>query len=131
MTFEENTLSTHDMAKTIAGYALEKKALNPVILFVEPLLAYCSHFVIVTASNSRQARAIANHVSVRMKEDGVAPLSSEGTQNGKWALIDFGDVVFHVFDAEMRGFYDLDGLWADAERIDVPGHVTREQAVFV
>ena len=131
MTFEENTLSTHDIATTVATYALEKKAINPVILFVEPLLAYCSHFVIVTASNSRQVRAIANHVSVRMKADGMMPLSSEGTQSGKWVLIDFGDVVFHVFDAEMRGFYDLDGLWTDAERIDVPGHVTREQAVFV
>ena len=131
MDHEDTTLSTHDIATTLAAYALEKKAIDPVILFVEPLLAYCGHFVIVSASNSRQVRAIANHVAVRMKEQGVQPLSMEGQQSGKWVLIDFGDVVFHVFDRDMRGFYDLDGLWADAERVPVPGHQPEQQAAFV
>lgn len=131
MTPEESALSPHDIATTLAGYALEKKAVDPVILFVEPLLSYCGHFVIVSATNSRQVRAIANHVAVRMKDEGVMPLSTEGTQSGKWVLIDFGDVVFHVFEKDMRGFYDLDGLWSDAERIEIPGHVATPQAAFV
>lgn len=115
-------LTPHDLATTLASAALEKKASEPSVLFVEPLLAYCSHFVIVNGQNARQVRAIANHVVGKLKsEHAVKALSVEGLQTGRWVLIDFGDVVFHVFDEKLRGFYDLDGLWEDAERIEVPG----------
>ena len=118
----------HDTALKLAGSALEKKAIDPVVLYVEPLLGYCSHFLIVGGSNSRQVRAIAGHVLSEAKKMGVTPLSSEGRSNGKWVLLDFGDVVVHVFDQDQRGFYDLEGLWADAEVVEIPGVEPRHPA---
>jgi ribosome-associated protein len=102
------------------------------VLFVEPLLSYCSHFVICNGTNTRQVRAIANHVVGKLKaEHGVSALSIEGLQIGRWVLIDFGDVVLHVFDQKLRGFYDLDSLWADAERVEVPGYVDQPQRAWL
>lgn len=124
-------LTPHDLATTLASYALEKKATDPAVLFVEPLLAYCSHFVIVNGSNTRQVRAIASHIVGKVKsEHAVKVLSVEGMQQGRWILVDFGDVVLHVFDEKLRGFYDLDGLWEDADRVDVPGYVDQRQRAW-
>ncbi len=61
----------------------------------------------------------------------MSALSTEGLQIGRWVLIDFGDVVFHVFDQKLRGFYDLDSLWADAERVEVPGYVDQPQRAWL
>jgi ribosome silencing factor RsfS/YbeB/iojap len=95
--------------------------MNPVILDVEALVSYCGHFLLLTGSNSRQVRAIANYLQVQGKNTlGLKVLSVEGMDNGRWVLIDFGDVVVHVFDKDMRGFYNLDGLWADAPRVEAP-----------
>lgn len=108
-------------AIALCELALEKKAQDPVILDVEELVSYCSHFLLVSGTNSRQVRAIAQHLQAQGKKElGLKTLSIEGMENGRWVLIDFGDVVVHVFDKDMRGFYDLDGLWADAPRVDAP-----------
>ena len=108
-------------AVALCEMALEKKALDPVILDVEELISYCGHFLLVSGTNSRQVRAIAQHLQAQGKKElGLKTLSIEGMENGRWVLIDFGDVVVHVFDKDMRGFYDLDGLWADAPRVEVP-----------
>ena len=66
-------------------------------------------------------RAIAESIEVELKKKGAMPLSVEGQGGGSWLLIDYGDVVAHVFEAEQRGFYDLEGLWADAPRESVVG----------
>ena len=108
-------------AVALCELALEKKAQEPVILDVEELVSYCSHFLLVSGTNSRQVRAIAQHLQAQGKKElGLKTLSIEGMENGRWVLIDFGDVVVHVFDKDMRGFYDLDGLWADAPRVAAP-----------
>ena len=108
-------------AVALCELALEKKALEPVILDVEELVSYCSHFLLVSGTNSRQVRAIAQHLQAQGKKElGLKTLSIEGMENGRWVLIDFGDVVVHVFDKDMRGFYNLDGLWADAPRVAAP-----------
>lgn len=108
-------------AVALCELALEKKAQEPVILDVEALVSYCSHFLLVSGTNSRQVRAIAQHLQAQGKKElGLKTLSIEGMENGRWVLIDFGDVVVHVFDKDMRGFYDLDGLWADAPRVAAP-----------
>lgn len=118
----EVSLSQHDTALRLANAALDKKALDPVILHVEELLAYCSHFVVLGGSSGRQVRAIANHVlSVAKDELGLRPISVEGLEQGKWVLVDLGDVVVHVFDGPLRGFYDLEGLWREVERVPIPG----------
>ena len=73
----------------------------------------------MTADSDRQASAIADHVEERMKVAGIPKVGVEGYETGRWILIDYGDVVAHVMSRESRGFYALEGLWADAPRFAV------------
>lgn len=81
--------------------------------------SYCDAFVICHGTNRRQVRAIAEGIQESLRERGVRPLGVEGMDASRWVLLDFGDVVVHVFDEPLRGFYDLDGLWGDAPRLPV------------
>jgi ribosome-associated protein len=106
---------------SIARLAQEKKAEEVVIIDLEGRVSYCDRLVICNGTNRRQVRAIAETVIVEMKQVlRRPPLSVEGMAACRWVLVDFGDVILHVFDRELRGFYDLDGLWADADRVEVP-----------
>ena len=91
------------------------------MLDVRGLTGYADYFVVMTADSDRQASAIADHVEQTMKKLGVSKVSVEGYETGRWMLLDYGDVVAHVMNAESRGFYDLEGLWADAPRFKVEG----------
>ncbi len=105
----------------IADAALEKKAGELVVLDVRELISYCDRFVLCNGSNRRQVSAIAQAVQTLAREYDIRPVGVEGLSTGRWVLIDFGDVVVHVFHEDARFFYDLDGLWADAPRIPIPG----------
>lgn len=101
--------------------ALDKKAYMPAILEVGELVGYAEYFVIVSARNQRQVRAIAQDVRGFMKsEHGLYPVGVEGLEASRWVLVDFDDVVLHIFQESARGFYDLEGLWTDAVRLEVP-----------
>lgn len=101
--------------------ALDKKAFYPVMLEVTEAVGYADVFVIVSARNPRQVRAVADAVRQTLKHDhDLLPRGVEGTQTGQWVLVDYEDVVLHVFHEASRGFYDLEGLWADATRLEVP-----------
>ncbi len=105
----------------LATAALEKKARDLVILDMSEVITYADVFVICSASSRRQARGIADAVLHKAKhEHGVMPEGVEGQKAGRWVLVDFGDVVLHIFDEPLRGFYDLDRLWGDAQRLPVP-----------
>ena len=108
-------------AIAIARAALDKKGEDVVVLDVRGLTSYADYFVVVTADSDRQASAIADHVEQTMKQQGVAKVGVEGYESGRWILVDYGDVVAHVMNRESRGFYDLEGLWADAPRFAVQG----------
>jgi ribosome-associated protein len=100
-----------------ARAAASKKGEDTVILAVEPLLKITDAFVITSGTNARQVRTIAEEVEEKVKaEGGPAPLSIEGFDDAGWILMDYGDFVVHVFLEEVRRFYDLERLWADAER---------------
>ena len=91
------------------------------IIDLRELVSFCDFFVLATAANPRQVRAVAEAVRLAAKHDhGVMSRGAEGTDSGRWVLCDFGDVVVHVFERDMRGFYDLDGLWSDAPRLELP-----------
>ena len=124
--------SSELFAQALAVAALEKKALDLVILDMRGLIDFSDYFVLCTAKNSRQVRAIAESVKmVAKKEHDSPPVGLEGLDACRWVLVDFSDVVVHVFDGPMRGFYDLDGLWRDAPRLDVPDvEVPREPATL-
>ncbi|MCP4810354.1 MAG: ribosome silencing factor [Proteobacteria bacterium] len=105
----------------LAHAALEKKALDVVILDLRGRIYFADLYVVCTATNPRQVSAIADEVRrVAKREHGRVPSSVEGREACKWILVDFSDVVVHVFDQSSRGFYDLDGLWSDAPRLPVP-----------
>ena len=97
----------------VAGL-LDKKAEKVVVLNLEGLSAISDYFVIGTAGSPRQSQAMADAVEKAMKEEGRRPLSAEGYQSGTWILLDYGDVVFHLFHEEARRFYGLERLWGDA-----------------
>jgi ribosome-associated protein len=113
--------SARPTAMAIAKAALDKKGEDVVVLDVRGLTSYADYFVVVTADSDRQASAIADHLEQTMKEQGVSKVGVEGYETGRWVLVDYGDVVAHVMNRESRGFYDLEGLWADAPRFAVEG----------
>jgi ribosome-associated protein len=106
-------------ALAIAQAALDKKAEDVTVLDVRGLTSYADYFVVMTADSDRQAGAIADHVEQTMKAQGVSKVGVEGYESGRWILVDYGDVVAHVMNRESRGFYDLEGLWADAPRFSI------------
>jgi ribosome-associated protein len=108
-------------AMLAAQAALDKKAEDVLVLDVRGLTSYADYFVVMTADSERQAGAIADAVDERLEGQGATKVGVEGYESGRWILIDYGDVVAHVFNREARGFYDLEGLWADAPRFQVEG----------
>lgn len=118
----------HQEARQLAEYcaklALEKKAENVVILDLENRSSVADYFVVASGYSDRQVRATAEFVSDVLAEKGRKALHEEGLQEGKWALIDFGSVIVHIFLDSYRDFYNLEGLWGEAPRI----RVTDEQS---
>lgn len=94
--------------------ALEKKAADLLVLNLSEISSFADYFVICSATSERQSQAIADAVEAKMKSLGRAPVSVEGKSWGRWILLDYGDVVFHVFLHEARRFYALERLWGDA-----------------
>jgi ribosome-associated protein len=97
--------------------ALGKKARNPVLLDVRQLTSLADAFLICHGTSNRQVSAIAEHIQRDLKEQGIKPLSVDGLKEGLWVLMDYGHVVIHVFYESTRSFYNLEGLWSDARRI--------------
>jgi ribosome-associated protein len=108
-------------AMHIAQAGLDKKAEDVLVLDVRGLTSYADYFVLMTADSDRQAGAIADAIDDRLSAEGATKVGVEGYGSGRWVLVDYGDVVAHVFNREARSFYDLEGLWADAPRFTVEG----------
>lgn len=111
-----------DGAMRALTLALEKKALEPVLLDVRQLCSFCNYQLVISGRSDRQVDAIADAIELGLKEEDMRPISTEGARTGQWALLDYGDFVVHVFLHSAREHYDLEGLWNDAPRvpIDVP-----------
>ncbi len=129
----EDIIRSEELAVVVAEAAADKKAQDVVALDMRGLVAYTDIFVLCTASNRRQVKAIADHVRQHLKKEyGHRTTGVEGLESGRWALVDFGDVVLHIFEGPLRGFYDLDGLWSDAPRIPLPlGDVDSEATALL
>ena len=104
-----------------AEAALDKKASEVEIIDVSGKVDYADYLVLMTGHSDRHVSAIADGVDELLRRHGVRAISVEGLPRSSWVLIDFVDVVVHVFLAETRTLYDLDGLWMDARRIPVHG----------
>lgn len=104
------------LAKQIAQLVLDKKANDVVILDVRGRSSYADYLVLASGESERQVAAMADGVEEKLRAEGVRPVGTEGHDTGQWVLLDYGEVVAHFFHTDMRGFYDLEGLWADASR---------------
>jgi ribosome-associated protein len=96
-----------------------KQAQRVLILDVRGLTSIADAFILLSGRSSRQVTAVADHIRQQLKQQGRRPLSVEGERDGQWVLMDYGDVLIHLFYEPVRQFYDLEGLWADAPRIQI------------
>ncbi len=107
-------MNSKEKADSIAKFASDKKAKDILLLNMERLSSVTDYFVICSASNSILVQAIADNVEDKMAELETFPIHKEGYAEGRWILLDYGDVVVHIFLNEERDFYNLEQLWADA-----------------
>lgn len=114
-------LSAQEKAVVSTQAAADKKALDLVLLDMREVSSITDYFLICSAGSNRQVQAIADAIDEQLGKRGVASLSVEGYREGRWILMDYGDVIVHVFSEEKREFYDLERLWANAPKIDVMG----------
>ena len=129
---QNNTEATpRDMAIIAAKAADEKKATDIIVQDVGDLISVTEYFVIVTASNNRQVGAIIDEIEeVERTQAGVKPLHREETRDGSWELLDYGNIVVHVFQPETREYYRLEALWNDAPIMDLAAEAGIEGAVY-
>jgi ribosome-associated protein len=109
-----------ETAIAIAAAALDKKALGVEILDVAGKVDYADFLVLMTGRSDRQVGALADGIEEALRKKNRRPISVEGRQKASWILMDFGDVVVHVFQDDARSLYDIEGLWLDARRLPVP-----------
>jgi len=95
---------------------VDKKVLDVVLLDVRGMASYADWFVLGSGESERQVGATAESLQEKLWEEGFRTIGVEGLETGHWVLLDFGEVVVHLFSTEVRAFYDLDGLWADAPK---------------
>jgi ribosome-associated protein len=104
--------------------ASEKKALEPVVLDLRELATFTDYFVIASGANERQVQAIADEIYESLKKAGHAAARVEGHKAAEWILLDYGDFVVHVFEQKARKFYDLERLWRESKRVELPAEFT-------
>ncbi|NTV67903.1 MAG: ribosome silencing factor [Chlorobaculum sp.] len=102
------------LARRVAELSLEKKGEDVKILDLRGLTSMTDFFVIITADSERKAKAVTDYIVDEIKEEGERPMHVEGLSTLHWVLVDYVDVVVHVFQPEERKFYDLESLWSDA-----------------
>ena len=110
-------METLDKALLCTKIIRERKAINPILFEVTSLTSIADYFIIASGSSSRQVQAISRHVTRRMREEGFRTYGVEGENEGQWVLMDYGDVIIHIFYQQVREFYDLEGLWVEAPRV--------------
>jgi ribosome-associated protein len=100
--------------------AAEKKALDPVVLDLREIASFTDFFVITSGANERQVQAISDEVYETLKKAGSPAARVEGYKTAEWILLDYGDFVVHVFEQKARQFYDLERLWRESRRVELP-----------
>ncbi len=108
-----------DKALICVDIIRERKAADLVLFEVGTLTSIADYFLIASGKSSRQVQAIAQHLQSRMKEEGFTRFGVEGERDGHWILVDYSDVVIHLFYQPVREFYNLEGLWVEAPRVNI------------
>ena len=101
--------------------ASEKKAVNEVVLDLREIASFTEFFIIVSGTNQRQVQAISDEINEQLKKQlNARPIRLEGYNTAEWILLDYGDFIVHIFEQKAREFYDLERLWRDAKKVEVP-----------
>lgn len=108
-------MTPETLTKEITNAIIEKKGTNIMVLNVTGLTSITDYFIIATANSDSQAKAISENILDKTRELGERPFNKEGYTNFNWVLLDYVDVVVHIFLEDSRKFYNLEGLWGDAE----------------
>ena len=108
-----------EIARLAAQAALDKKAEDVMILDVHTLSSFTDYFVIMSGRSTRHVQGLADAVDAELRQKKIKDSNTEGLNEGLWVLLDYNDIVVHIFYSETRAFYDLEGLWHDAKRIDI------------
>lgn len=110
----ENNVSSKDLALAVCKALADKRGKDIVCLYVREKTDLCDYFVIASGSNAPQIRAMGERVEELVERElGLAPTRTEGVRDGRWAVVDYGDVIVHIFNDETRLFYHLERLWED------------------
>jgi ribosome-associated protein len=107
--------------------ASEKKAIDLVVLDLQDIASFTDYFVITSGANERQVQAIADGVSDTLKKVGSPAARVEGYKTAEWILLDYGDFIVHVFEQKARAFYDLERLWRESKRVELPPELNAER----
>lgn len=110
-------LEAKELARKVVEIASDRKAEDIVMLDISKVSIIADYFVICTGTSDRQVRAIAREIDEQLGKDGVNPINIEGLVEARWVLMDYGDVLVHVFDPATRDFYRLEQLWAAAQPV--------------
>ncbi|MBU5677723.1 ribosome silencing factor [Alkaliphilus sp. MSJ-5] len=97
----------------------DKLGENSTVLDLSNITSICDYFVIASASSSRQVKAIVDAIEDKLSNEGLTLTHKEGYESGRWVLLDYGDIVIHIFHEEDREFYNLDGIWKDANEVNI------------
>ncbi len=111
-------LESMELARSCSRIAGDNKAEDVVVLDVRNMSSFTDFFVIMSGRSTRHVQALAEGLENELRSKRIKTARAEGLQEGKWVLLDFGDVIVHVFYSEQRDFYDLEGLWHDAPRVE-------------
>jgi len=114
---KEAKLESHQLARTIVDMLEERKAENILLLDVQEVTILADYFIICSATSERQIRALSGDLSRQLKAEVGKPLNVEGQADSGWVLVDYGDVIVHIFSPSMRTFYDLEGFWKEAKTV--------------
>ncbi|HKG96393.1 MAG TPA: ribosome silencing factor [Pyrinomonadaceae bacterium] len=104
----------------------EKKAIEPVVLDLREIASFTDYFVIVSGANERQVQAISDGIYETLKKAGHSAARVEGYKTAEWILLDYGDFVVHVFEQKARKFYDLERLWRESKRVELPAEFSAD-----
>ncbi|HDO34731.1 MAG TPA: ribosome silencing factor [Nitrospirae bacterium] len=112
-------LDSLEKVRIIASTVRDKKAKDVTVLELKEISIITDYFVVCSGESTTQVRAIVDHIEERLRSQGFRPAGVEGYRNSQWILMDFGDVIVHVFEDETRKFYTIEKLWLDAPRIEI------------
>ena len=113
-------LSAEEKAALISQVVADKKAMDVVVLHMGDASSITDYFLICSGGSERQVRAIADAIDEQLGPSGIASRGIEGYREGHWILMDYGDVIVHVFSEDTREYYDLERLWRESKRVELP-----------